>query len=93
VLPSAAAPSHWRATSASPRALSIAQIAASLGRSPATVEAYFYDPTGQNARAVKKRYLGVPGMRCLHAVAQRQARRMRVRRRFAPGWEGEGARS
>jgi AraC-like DNA-binding protein len=39
--------------------LSIAQIAALLGRSPATVKAYFYDPTGEKARAVKARYRGV----------------------------------
>jgi AraC-like DNA-binding protein len=39
--------------------LSIAQIAARLGRSPATVKGYFYDPTGEKARAVKARYVGV----------------------------------
>ena len=39
--------------------LSIAQIAERLARSPATVKAYFYDPTGEKARAVKSRYLGV----------------------------------
>jgi AraC-like DNA-binding protein len=39
--------------------LSIAQIAERLGRSPATVKAYFYDPTGEKARAVKARYRGV----------------------------------
>ena len=39
--------------------LSIAQIAARLGRSPATVKAYFYDPTGAKARAVKARCQGV----------------------------------
>jgi hypothetical protein len=39
--------------------LSIAQIADRLGRSPATVKAYFYDPTGGKARAVKGRYQGV----------------------------------
>jgi hypothetical protein len=39
--------------------LSIAQIAARLGRSPATVKAYLYDPTGEKARAVKARYVGV----------------------------------
>ena len=36
--------------------LSIAQIAGRLGRSPATVKAYLYDPTGEKARAVKARY-------------------------------------
>jgi hypothetical protein len=39
--------------------LSITQIAARLGRSPATVKAYFYDPTDEKARAVKARYVGV----------------------------------
>jgi hypothetical protein len=39
--------------------LSIAQIADRLGRSPATVKAYFYDPTGEKARAVKARYVGL----------------------------------
>jgi len=39
--------------------LSIVQIADRLGRSPATVKAYFYDPTGAKARAVKARYQGV----------------------------------
>jgi AraC-like DNA-binding protein len=39
--------------------LSIAQIAARLGRSPATIKSYFYDPTGDKARAVKARYVGV----------------------------------
>jgi hypothetical protein len=35
------------------------QIADRLGRSPATIKAYFYDPTGEKARAVKARYVGV----------------------------------
>lgn len=39
--------------------LSIAQIADRLGRSPATIKAYFYDPTGEKARAVRARYHGV----------------------------------
>jgi hypothetical protein len=39
--------------------LSIAQIADRLGRPPATIKAYFYDPTGEKARAVKGRYQGV----------------------------------
>jgi AraC-like DNA-binding protein len=39
--------------------LSIKQIADRLGRSPATVKTYFYDPTGEKARAVKARYVGV----------------------------------
>jgi hypothetical protein len=39
--------------------LSIVQIADRLGRSPATIKAYFYDPTGEKAQAVKARYQGV----------------------------------
>jgi AraC-like DNA-binding protein len=39
--------------------LSIAQIAQRLGRSPATFKAYFYGPTGEQARAVKIRYQGI----------------------------------
>jgi hypothetical protein len=39
--------------------LSIAQIAERLGRWPATVKTYFYDPTGEKARAVKARHQGV----------------------------------
>jgi hypothetical protein len=39
--------------------LSIRQIADRLGRSPATIKAYFYDATGEKARAVKARYVGV----------------------------------
>src|SRR3989440_1114025 len=39
--------------------LSIRQIADRLGRSPATIKAYFYDPTGEKARAIKARYVGV----------------------------------
>jgi hypothetical protein len=39
--------------------LSIAQIAERLGRSPATIKAYFYDPTGEKARPVNARYVGV----------------------------------
>ena len=50
--------------------LSIRQIADRLGRSPATVKAYFYDPTGEKARAVKARYQGV----CRGCVAYTQPR-------------------
>ena len=39
--------------------LSIREIADRLGRSSSTVKAYFYDPTGEKARAVKARYVGV----------------------------------
>src|SRR4051812_4846656 len=38
--------------------LSIGDIARRLGRAPATVKAYLYDPTGDKARAVKARYRG-----------------------------------
>ncbi len=50
--------------------LSIAQIADRLGRSPATVKAYFYDPTGEKARSVKARYHGM----CRGCGADTQAR-------------------
>jgi hypothetical protein len=50
--------------------LSIRQIADRLGRSPATVKAYLYDPTGEKARAVKARYRGV----CRGCGAYTQAR-------------------
>ena len=36
--------------------LSIAQIADRLGRSPATIKAYFYDPTGEKARGYKAKH-------------------------------------
>jgi hypothetical protein len=39
--------------------LSIAEIARRLGRAAATVKAYLYDPTGEKAREVKARYVGV----------------------------------
>ena len=38
--------------------LSIAQIARRLGRSPATVRGYLYDPDGSRARSVKENYRG-----------------------------------
>jgi AraC-like DNA-binding protein len=50
--------------------LSIAQIAARLGRSEATVKGYFYDPTGAKARVVKARYQGS----CRQCGAPTQAR-------------------
>jgi hypothetical protein len=37
---------------------SIAEIARLVGRAPATVKAYLYDPTGEKARAIKERYRG-----------------------------------
>ena len=39
--------------------LSIAEIARRLGRADATIKAYLYDPTGEKAKAVKARYVGV----------------------------------
>jgi hypothetical protein len=39
--------------------LTIAEITRRLGRTEATVKAYLYDPTGEKARAVKARYVGV----------------------------------
>ncbi len=39
--------------------LSVRHIADRLVRSPATIKAYFYDPTGEKARAIKARYQGV----------------------------------
>jgi hypothetical protein len=47
---------HWPPPSANS---TVAQIAQRLGRSPATVKAYFYDPTGAKAKAVKARYVGL----------------------------------
>ena len=46
--------SHFREV----EGLSIAQIADRLGRSPATIKAYFYGPDGEKAHAVKARYQG-----------------------------------
>jgi hypothetical protein len=39
--------------------VAIAEIARRLGRAEATIKAYLYDPTGEKARAVKARYVGV----------------------------------
>jgi hypothetical protein len=39
--------------------LAVRQIADRLGRSPATVTAYFYEPTGEKARTVQARCVGV----------------------------------
>jgi AraC-like DNA-binding protein len=56
--------------------LSIAQIAERLGRSPATVKAYFYDPTGETARAVKALCVGV----CRRCMADTRPRDSKGRR-------------
>jgi transcriptional regulator with XRE-family HTH domain len=64
--------------------LSMAQIAVRLGRSPATIKAYLYDPTGEKARAVKALRRRVPWLRRLHAAAQRQGRRVRVLQGLPP---------
>jgi ribonucleoside-diphosphate reductase alpha chain len=53
--------------------LSITQSAERLGRSPATITAYFYDPTGEKARAVKTQ--GV------HAAKQESAANVKFRSR------------
>jgi AraC-like DNA-binding protein len=59
--------------------LSIAQIAGRLGRSRATIKAYFYDPTGETARAVKARYQGcMPRLRRVHPATQRQGEGVRL---------------
>jgi hypothetical protein len=41
--------------------LAVNEIARRLGRTPATVRAYIYDPDGSKARRVKDRYRGVCG--------------------------------
>ena len=41
---------RWRVASGRAEGLSIAQIAERLGRSPATIKAYFYDPSHANKR-------------------------------------------
>jgi transposase len=65
--------------------LSIAEIARRLGRAEATVKAYLCDPTGEKARAgqgsVRR---GVPGLRRLYPVAQRQGRRLRFLQGLPP---------
>ena len=50
--------------------LTIAEIARRLGRAEPTVKAYLYDPSGEKAQAVKRRYQGV----CAGCGAPTQAR-------------------
>jgi hypothetical protein len=66
--------------------LTIQQIADRLGRAPATIKAYFYDPTrGEGARGQGPLPGGVPRLRRLHPAAQRQGRRVRVLQGVPPG--------
>ncbi len=58
--------------------LSIAQIADRLGRSPATIKAYFYDPTGEKARAVKARYRASAAAAVLTRSRGMGRRRLRI---------------
>ena len=39
--------------------LAVSEIAECLGRAPATISAYLYDPTGAKTRKVKRRYQGI----------------------------------
>jgi hypothetical protein len=50
--------------------LSVVHIAQRLGRAPATVTGYFYDPTGEKAKTVKRRCQGI----CRGCGAPSQAR-------------------
>jgi hypothetical protein len=53
--------------------LPIAEIARRLGRAPATVKAYLYDPSGEKAKAVKARYYGAC-RRCAAATSPRNGK-------------------
>ena len=75
--------------------LSIAQIADRLGRSPATIKAYFYDPTGEKAKAVPR--LGYRGL-CRGCGADTQPRNGKAMPtptagRAIPGLPTEGGRA
>ena len=65
--------------------LSIRQIADRLGRSPATIKAYFYDPTGEGEGGQGPLPGGVPRLRGVHPAAQRQRGRLRVLQGLPPG--------
>jgi hypothetical protein len=71
-------PSLWRAISARPRACRSRGSADRLGRSPATIKAYFYDPTAEKARAEGALCRRVPRLRRVYPAAQREGRRVRV---------------
>jgi hypothetical protein len=65
---------------------SIAQIADRLGRSSATVKAYFHDPTGGEGPRGQGQVRGrVSGPRRLHTASLRQGRRTGTATRAIPG--------
>ena len=71
--------------------LSLVQIADRLGRSPATVEAYCYDPTGGEGGGQGPLRQRVPRVRRVRAAAQRQGRRLRVLQGGPPRGRSSGA--
>ena len=92
-----AAWSPWHGTSATPGAARFAEIADRLARSPATVNLYFYDPTGEKARAVKERHQRVcPRLRPYTRRATARAKPTRtasgvIRERSPRRWTRERA--
>ena len=63
--------------------LTIQQVADRLGRAPATVKAYFYDPTGEKARregagGQGPLRRGVSRLRCVHAAEEWKRGRLPV---------------
>ena len=77
---------------------SIAEIARLVGRAPATVKAYLYDPTGEKARAIKERYRGtceVCGAATSGADGKGRASRrcQRCKPQSVPTWTRERVRS
>jgi AraC-like DNA-binding protein len=66
--------------------LTIAQIADRLGRSPATVKAYFYSPTGEKSAGGPGALSGcLPGLWRADPAAQWQRRRVRVLQSLSSG--------